>query len=243
MPRGQPDYGPLAPKTATASVSDMGEIAARLGSPVVYDKRGDVVFYDDFEDPVLKWRLTGAVPGGYVRHDSTSVRSGAQALRFYVPGSGNDNISVYRGIGVLASKSLGLEFSFSYLRTNCHFRVALIYYDGENIHQAEVKIDASALDLSVYNSAAGWTQVASWGALYGSEMLFHTVKMVVDFDTDKYKRLLFGPDEYDVSTVAVLTDTNTTAPHINIRPLLATLDSAVGYLIGLDDVILTQEEP
>ncbi|GAH95398.1 unnamed protein product, partial [marine sediment metagenome] len=40
--RGQPDYAALAPKEIAASISDMGEVAARLGSIVTYDKRGDV---------------------------------------------------------------------------------------------------------------------------------------------------------------------------------------------------------
>ncbi|GAI49683.1 unnamed protein product, partial [marine sediment metagenome] len=70
MSRGQPDYGSSAVKEVAGTLADMGELAARLSSIVEYDRRGDVVYLDDFEEPVLKWSPLAA-GAGYIRLDNT----------------------------------------------------------------------------------------------------------------------------------------------------------------------------
>ena len=62
MPRGQADFGQYAVKEVSASISDMGEVAARLGSIDIYDKRGDVVFFDNFEGAFLRWNRSVPLP-------------------------------------------------------------------------------------------------------------------------------------------------------------------------------------
>lgn len=43
MPRGSPDFGTTAPRELTTPQLDSGELAARLGSPNVYDRLGTVI--------------------------------------------------------------------------------------------------------------------------------------------------------------------------------------------------------
>jgi len=67
--------------------------------------------------------------------------------------------------------------------------------------------------------------------------------MVVDFEAEHYKRLIFNADEYDISTVGVYSVPNATAPHISVNLRLATTDGSDGAVEGIDDVVLTQDEP
>jgi len=54
MPRGHPDYGQAGPTSLIATVPDLGELAARLGSNNTWDRRGFILWYDDFEASVLR---------------------------------------------------------------------------------------------------------------------------------------------------------------------------------------------
>ena len=65
MPRGAPDYRQYLLKETP------------LGT---YDRRGDVVDHDDFEETVLKWTLVPVIAGSTAVLDSTSCQSGSQAV-------------------------------------------------------------------------------------------------------------------------------------------------------------------
>ncbi|GAH47647.1 unnamed protein product, partial [marine sediment metagenome] len=70
----------------------MGEIAARLGSIVTYDKRGDVVDFDNFEFPVLRWDINVVGSESYARLDSAQCRSGAQCMKMFTDNGVDDYV-------------------------------------------------------------------------------------------------------------------------------------------------------
>lgn len=55
MPRGMPDWGEYSPQEVVSKLLDNAELAARLGSPVLFDRRGTVIFMDDFNCGVNHW--------------------------------------------------------------------------------------------------------------------------------------------------------------------------------------------
>ena len=61
-----PDYGRLSAQATVFPVTDLGELAARLGSIVSHDRRGDVIWLDGFEDGLDKWQPTTSGSGAAV---------------------------------------------------------------------------------------------------------------------------------------------------------------------------------
>lgn len=242
MSRGQPDYAAQAPKEVAASVSDMGEIAARLGSIVTYDKRGDVVDLDDFEEPVLRWQTASGGTGSYVILDSFSVKSASQAVKLHSASEAYGTAGIGKDYSILASEVLGFEFSFSNLSDNIFLSTLFEVYDGTNLKIAGIRYDPNLDKLYIYDSTGGYVLFISDLPLVSSNFIFHTLKIVVDFSTGYYKRLLLDNVEYDISDIAIYPHGNTSAPMVYSYMGIANM-AAIGGDVWIDDVILTQEEP
>jgi len=242
MPRGQRDYGLYAPTEVTASVSDMGEVAARLGSIVIYDRRGIVVDFDNFESPVLNWEAANAAAGDYARLDSTNNRSGAQAVKLHSRNVAGAYAGIVKNVQPLASESLGMEISFDHLQTDCCL-VAMIEYIGSTRHHlAGIKLDFADNKLYVWDGNPDWVEAGDIPEMETENHLFYTLKFVVDFTTDMYKRVMLNLNEYDISNEACYGN-DEVGVSIMITEIRSENLAAVGGDTWLDDWIFTQDEP
>lgn len=242
MPRGAPDFGLYAVKETATSISDLGEVAARLGSIDIFDKRGDVVFFDAFEEPNLSWAVCKS--NGSVYLSDRDVKSRSQAVELSTDiGTGNFAL-IRKSFSILPTKRLGFEISFGGVLAGW-LVLDIYYYDGTWQYNATVRFDEDG-NLYVYDGDLGdYTLVAAMGALhYGlGENFFHTVKVVVDFETGKYARLLFSTQEWDISTISVHKIEAAIAPYLYVDAGRINKDAVAARISSVDDFILTQAEP
>lgn len=242
MPRGQPDYGPQAVKEVTASVSDMGEVAARLGSIVTYDKRGVVVDFDNFETPAWRWQRAMSV-GGYVLQDSTNPKSGSQAARLYTAAVIGRSCGIYKDTASLVSKRLGSEISFSRLSHDGKFTTNMSHFDGEDAYYPEIYIDSNTGKIYLWDNTLAYREIADEGQLLVEYFYYYTMKMVCDFTLGKYVRLMFMSKEYDISAYTMETaGAPAIPPHTRIELELESVNAVVNNC-WLDDWVFTQDEP
>jgi len=242
MPRGQPDYGEYAVKEVAASVSDMGEVAARLGSIVTFDKRGDVVDFDNFEEPVLKWGYTYYDALSTVYLSSDNPKSGSQSVRFYVPAVVGNWAYIFKTTSPLGSKNIGVEISFSAIHGAKTLEILLEHYDGEYLRKAGARFHQSEGKLYIEDENYSWLEVANIGDTLYSVFVYYTMKLVCNFDTGKYSRLLFSNRQIDLSNKAIWKTADTSAPSLTQYIRTEVLGSA-NTVCFLDDFVLTQAEP
>ena len=76
MAHGTPDWGVTAGAVTTYQVTDLGELAVRLGSPISHDRRGDVIWWDDFECTLNKWQTVANGAGSSVALSDARARNG-----------------------------------------------------------------------------------------------------------------------------------------------------------------------
>lgn len=242
MARGQRDFGQYAPKEGSASVSDMGEVAARLGSIVTYDKRGDVVDFDNFEEPVIKWINDGFGVVKYTILDSDNARSASQSVKMHSSNGVGGKASLYKGFALLAAKRLGTEISFSMLQALQFLEIDIFVFDGTTRHIAKVKLDPAAKKVYVWNASEAWEEVGNIGGLQIEAFLFHTLKLVVDFTNGVYARVMLNALEWDIPGVSYQQDASGEAPYVEVYIYLTNL-TATSDQCWVDDFILTQAEP
>ena len=242
MPRGQPDFGMYQQKTVGATLSDMGDLAVRLGSIVEYDRRGDIVSLDDFENTILKW--TDAATGvGYVILDSTTAKSGSQAINLHTDVGGAATATLAKRLTRLGVPRLGIEISFSDMDLGCDFYFTISYWDGVTGYRARLWFDQSTHNLYVEGlPAIGWVLVANVGFLRRGEYLWYPVKLVVDFVNHYYVRVLYSDTEYSVATIALPTFGDAGGSYILAQFQLLNVVAA-NHNVWVDDFILTQNEP
>jgi len=242
MPRGQPDYGAYQAKRVTATLADMGDLAVRLGSIVEYDRRGDIVYLDDFEDTIFKWN--GVATGiGYVRLDSTHVKSGSQAVILYTDAAIGNIATLSKRFTRLGTERLGIEIRFSEMNPGCDFYFLISYWDGTLGYRARLWYDQSTQNLYVESiPAVGWVLVANVGRLRIGENLWYPVKLVVDFINHQYIRVLYSDVEYTLPPIALPTFGDVGGVWLMAHFQLINIVAA-NHNAWVDDFILTQNEP
>jgi len=222
---------------------DDAELAARLGSINTFDRRGNVVFMEDFEGSTLSWFSYGNVPpaGGYL--SNKRYRSRSQSCRMFCPDSaGNYGYIVTNTMLTTLSKT-GLEVSFA---TNDHcdtIDLRLSIYTGGKRYVSYIRVALSLGKIQYVSSidpTTVWTDVITGITFDEITYSWYTLKFVVDPVTGYWTRLLFGNQTEDMSDKAIVTET-TGGEKIGLSMRAYTDgDSMECYF---DNVIITQNEP
>lgn len=242
MAHGQPDYGAYTQKRTTYGLADMGELAARLGSIVTFDRRGDVIWLDDFESDVQKWTFNQTGVGGALVSDATRARNGGFCAHLTTGGAlGNIGATTHRSPYQVISKT-GFEISFTLNGNISEYLFSLYFYDGVNYHAAIVRFLPATNTLEVDNNGA-WVQVATAIPMAAALYLFHTLKLVGDFTAImQYVRVILNEVEYDLSAYNLREALNPAGRQLSVALQLTTgVASSQGCYV--DDAIITQNEP
>lgn len=241
MVRGQPDFGMYAPETYIAGLSDMAELAVRLGSINRSDRRGRVIDFDDFEGPLLKWHIVN-VGDAYSIFSSLSAKSGTQSILMCVGGAGDTPTYIARGTTLVGSKRIGVEIAYTFPSSTAHLILQLTYTDDVIVYDAQIKLDFATRKVSYMDEDEHFQEIADIPVPSGWKFLYYPIKFVVDFETGKYVRLMYGGVEYDLSAYNIHSDDPGAIPAIGFYIHWIRIGGALSN-IWVDDYILTMEEP
>lgn len=241
MPRGQPDFGMYAALNYLAGLSDMAELAVRLGSIVIFDRRGKVIDLDDFELPSLGWAGVGLSPN-YVRLDSTNSLSGIQSVLLNVESALGASVYISKAFMPLPSRRVGAEIAFSRPGVKTAFILTSMNSTTDATLEAIAKIDFSTRVLSIYIAGGVWEDLATLDGFSTSKFIFYPIKLVADFDTGYYVRLIVGAVEYDITSYGLYASAGSVTPITFIKYELKEVVEDGGS-IYLDNHILTMDEP
>ena len=218
---------------------DSGELAARLGSINTFDRRGNVVFMEDFEGTTLKWSEshTGSNPECYL----TNTRSchGDQSLYLYTGNMSGDITSLKRHFPLPVQSKLGFELSFSPIVTNFRYQITVTLRDGTTVSEGLLRYDNKTEKIQIETDTS--VDIATGidvTKLYNS---WCTMKLVVDYATNKYVRVIFNNKQYDVSKYSMTTTSDTTTPRLYVR-LSAIVQENFNRSTYFDSFIITQNE-
>jgi len=242
MPRGQPDYGITTQTPVASGISDPGEAAARLWGINVYDRRGWTVWMDDFEAPALKWG-GGGFGGGWDPILSTNQAwMGNQSCYLSFPAVAGARSDIFRYFPLVRLGRVGVEIwmNLSAGASN-HLYCYVNVFDGRNQTTAELYLDDAARTAAI-GTPTGNILVASNCFPAALTELFVPVKLVFDLDTDRYVRLMIGPEEVDISAHSMIIGGATTDKFLAVDFQLTNGGGGAGH-VYLDDFILTQNEP
>jgi len=242
MAHGQPDFGLYASKSTIYPVVDVGELAARLGSVVTFDRRGDVILIDDFDSSTLKWSTHEEGVSASVEISAITARYGSQSVRI-TPGYALDDFStISRYFPIIVPSKIGIEFSFATIALAHEFRLKGYFYNTPVKHEFMAKWVQSDSSIQIYDAVAEWVTIGT-KALVGSDHAFNSMKLVVDYNTKKYVRLLFNDSAYDLSAYSLEESGTPTSPCIFVEYRVTNTLGAGGARVFVDDFILTQNEP
>ncbi len=242
MAHGQPDFGMYAIAETIYKLTDMGELAARLGSIVTHDRRGDVVWLDDFEDNINKWIVGGTGTGWAGALSTDYAKHGAKSAKLTTGDAVNNTALLSRYFAVSALRKLGIECSFI-LNYDLSFGQILIQNTEAALsHQGQIRIYPSGGELKYLDGDGNWQSIATGLLPVASLNIFHVMKLVVDFELNKYVRLIFNNHEYDLAGIDLFPLNVALYPIAEVE-LRGVNGVAANTSFYVDDAIITQNEP
>ncbi len=242
MAHGKNDYGATAPRQTVFALQDMAELAARLGSIDTFDRSGDVVWMDDFENGITKWETYGDGTGTALASDTTYARNGGKSAKCT---TGSDG-ALRAGIRTLKPRPVdsgaGFEISFTLQDNFQYFEFYFILTSGSTRLIPALRVDVANNKIMYRNSAGVYISLLDAVALVKNPLCFNTCKLVVDISTNMYVKALINQYSFDLSALSIQSNVSAIQSYFDIRAFFIG-DSGQNRVAYLDDFILTQNEP
>lgn len=242
MAHGHPDYGGASPLSTVYTLQDLAEHAVRLGSPVSFDRRGNVMWFDDFESGIQKWHGGGLGEGWAVAASAAAARNGAFSVKLTTGAVIDYAVELSHRWYFPALSKVGFEASFAIVDTSHTIEFTQYFFDGSHRHYGGLRYLPDDDKLQYYDENGDWQDLATGLDLVEYAEVFHTIKLVMDLSTHKYVRALLNDVEYDLSALNYQLSVADEAPVWYQQVLVAT-GANDNRSIYVDDVILTQNEP
>lgn len=242
MAHGAPDDSNVVKTGVVHRIDDLAELAARLGSPNVWDRRGDVLFQSDFREGMGAfhsfWYGTGASVALVTGHS----RQGAYSIRLRAGSDGDRRSYIQLAFPFQDPSKVGLEFSFAVAAQTEYVEAYIGWYDGTYKREGRVCYHHVDSELDYRDTGDAWADWKSDIALNECIRPEHTMKLVVDMATAQYHRFLLDSYAYSMAGIDVYEVASSTPPYwyfyIYHRGVAThTPDSFI------DCVIVTQNEP
>lgn len=242
MAHGAPDWWGTEPTATVHPIQDAGELAARLWSPVTFDRRGNVVFMDTFQDGLNKWHLGDLYENAEVHLSVVKALVGAYSARLITPDSDTLFVWIARDFQPTVESKIGAEYSYQIIDSEVDFVVGISHYTGSDEYSYNIKFDTSAGKLYYQASNGDWVE-AETGLVAGTApTCWNTMKLVVDLSAKEYVRAVFNDTTVPLAGLV--------CPHTTIGSEAALYSHVRGhgdvsqtYTAYVDRVIITQNEP
>ena len=239
---GLPDWYNIKKAGAISALGDLGELAVRLGSPVTFDRRGDVIFIDSFEEGLLKWSTEIVGSGAAVALSHDAARCGGWSCKLTAGAQEEESALISHYIPYPVLGRLGFECSFAFDNQLKRLVMSAALYDGDEALTATVQYNYADKKLQYLGTDLAWHDVATGLDLYLAGNPFWIWKLVVDYSARKFVRLIMNNVEYDVSGIAVAQAVSTVNPCLLFHVANYTLGGST-RIVYIDDVIVYQNEP
>lgn len=207
-----PDFSQYQLSGSRDVLFDLAELGVRLGALSTYDRTGQVIFADGFDYGLGPYVVTGSGLG----HSETLDASFPEATPYsahLVAGSTLFCLAdIYKVFSPPEVNRWGMELGVSLYTNFSQFRMELYRYDGVNEHRARVYLDEATTTIQVEDDAAGLVDLYNLGHSFIGSGEFNHLKLVADFDTDKYVSVLFNEHRLDASAYAITVTPNAALP-------------------------------
>lgn len=220
---------------------DSGELAARLGALSLQDRRGNLVWCDDFESPVTKWTHTATGTGASVALSADYSTLGSQSMKITTSASTAESSLISRYFTLPPQTRIGCEFMCMPVDSKMVCTLIMNGYDGSNFYDPRVRVNFATDVVQYYHITEGWKTIDSDLKFYDGIKTWLFVKLVFDWDTKKYVRLMVGKEEYDLSAQSIKSSGSGAEPLLSLE-IWATPSENASHIIYLDNVVLTQNE-
>ena len=241
MPRGAPDYSDERAYGPLHRLDDQGELAARLGSIVTYERGGRVIRLETFENGRSLWSTEEYGSGADIALSSERAMSGGYSLKFVTGGDGAVAAKSTYQVPYHVLSRYGVGYCFTH-DPNLRYHYSFIYLrDGSNVEEYCVAYDIQNDRILIRVPGPAWQTVKSDIDLKTDGWLFHSHKLIVDVEEKAYYRLVIDNEVVDLSDYGPYITESDDPPYLEIA-IQFTGWAGSNYSTWVDNVVITQDE-
>ena len=240
-PRGAPDYSNVRAYGPLTRLDDMSEIAARLGSPVTFHRGGSVIHLNTFEKGMPGWIEWPGETGSAFSSSAEQARSAPFSMKL-TPGTNSPyRVRVYKDFAYPHPGNIAVEFSFTVDYRTDNVEMELLIHDPVDFHVAAIQYNHAANTLYYLKSTGFYEVLQEDIQLSHLPNVFHTLKLVVDFEKGTYKHVWLDAYSYMNLDYPTQSFENADPPFLRVMLKNYAIDDSQPYIF-VDDVIVTQNE-
>lgn len=236
-----PDFDKYLRNSKRHSVQDLGEVSVRLGSINTYDRRGEVLFLDDFRHGIEGWTVVKP-SNGYFRLSTDRSFLSPYCAKFNAVTSGSFQAGAYRSTGANLDGKLGVETCFVKLQYPHWYEIQQTYITPTTIYRGRIRLDVSTQIASIYNSSGVYEPIDLDLSDFQTNDLIAFVKLVWDPTNGTYTRVMFNNQYLDLKdkSCRVIQSSGSSA---GTYGFIMNANSAITMETYLLHVIVTANEP
>lgn len=195
-----PDWYKYQPGSERHIIGDLAEQAARLWSPDTYDRRGEVLFMDQFDYGLSNWSQTGENAGDVASIVAGIPYMGGYCAKLLTAGDDPNLIELHKYISPPVVNKWGFEVAMSFPTDWLTFSIELRRIHEGVLTVGYVGILKSTGVLRILDENTGFETIADVSKHIAAANIYHKLKIVGDFSTGLYERVIFNQVEYDLTS-------------------------------------------
>ena len=242
MARGQPDFGMYAATSTIASVADMGELAARLYSPDVFERQGNVAFIDTFDNDLVPYHIDLSGLGADVKVVSEYSKTGLFAAKLTCGSTLSHLSSIYKYLSYPAFSKWGFEVAFTFNDAIERYDFVLTLAIGTDYYDVHIQY-LNSIDTLRYRAFGGaYVPILTPVSPYALPRLFHVLKVVADFNTRQYVRVILDNRRISLAGIPMYKSAGLFG-YFMLADFKVIEDRDANPTCYIDEFIITQNEP
>ena len=242
MAHGTPDWWGASPKSTTYSGMDTSELAARIGPIVSIDRRGDVIFQDNFDHGTAKIYPWGTGANWDVYPYCDSPLSGGLHLMLETGEEEGATAGITKELQYPVLGSIGLECAFVPDGDVRYCRLSITEWLPPNNRKWMISYNHTNGKLEILRSNGTYGVLATPGIVYGGYNDYTTIKLVINILLVRYERVIFNEHTYIATAHSGYVSAGGTYKCMTCDAYIDA-NVAQGATASLDNFLITQNEP
>ena len=237
-----PDFGVATLPHQMDLVISLSEEAVRLGSSHLFERTGNVLFIEKFNNGLTTWLPIDDEYGSYVVLMAEPVCFGYYSVKLHVAQHSSAKAGIKRTFPYPNIAPFGCEFWFKFISDTDDLRLKLTYTDSTTIHSAEIKIKPVPGEVYYLDADNEWIQFGSPDVDTSGYYGWHVAKLVADFINGYYDRFVMDDINYNLNDIKLNEVIGTYYPMVSVE-IANHYSAAIANDIYIDNIIVTINEP
>lgn len=186
-------------------LSDMAELAARLGSPNTFTRTGVTIFQDNFSNGLDEWFVSSNPPIG---QSIISLENGGHngvSCHLDIGDNPNNSAILYRYFAVPELAKTGIELAVEFPQYFDTFDFYLYLYHAAGQAIGWIRYDLASQSFQYYDENSAFVSFATLDIQQANYHRYDQMKLIVDFEDFTYHSFRYNQFHYSLADLPLKT--------------------------------------